>query len=128
MDALDELIVNAFAKFLAADLSTDRARFGLFGIWVGGESARPKSVSESQLDRALVSRDAWSKEFEDFQNPYSDLVAFYETGASLGRWENFLLDVFGPDGGLLWRIPLKSLIEAANNSIHRTCAKSRAAR
>ena len=32
MVASEDLLVNAFAKFLAADLSIDRAGFGLFGI------------------------------------------------------------------------------------------------
>jgi len=128
MDDLEVLLANAFAKFLAAGLSIDRARFGLFGIWVVNEEEKPQPTSETQLARAIASHDTWPNYLSDFSNPYEDLVAFYGTGASLGRWENRILDVFGPSGEKVSGIPLQSLIEAANNSIHRTCAKSRAVR
>jgi hypothetical protein len=114
MEALYELIVSAYTKFLAAGLSADHARFGVFGIWVGAAEHRPQSVSDSQLDCARASRDAWPKSFAGSPNPYADLVAFYEAGASLGRWENHILDVFGPDGEKLWGIPRSTLIKAAN--------------
>lgn len=112
MEALYELIVNAYTKFLAAGLSIDHARFGVFGIWIGSPDNKPQPASDSQLDFARASRDAWSKSFGNLPNPYADLVSFYETGASLGRWENHVLDVFGPDGGKLWGIPRSTLINA----------------
>jgi len=115
VDALCKLLVSAFAKFLAADMSIDRARFGLFGIWVGDQDHCPVAESDSQHAQALASRDAWSEAFADFSNPYSDLVMFYQTGAYLGRWENMLLCVYGPDGQSAGGIPLSSLIEAAND-------------
>ncbi|MGK5045736.1 hypothetical protein ACQ4WP_07525 [Janthinobacterium sp. GB4P2] len=115
MEALYGLIVSAFAKFLAADLSVGRARYGLFGTWVVTEGDVPVPNSESQLDRALASRDAWSRRVANFSNPYSDLVNLYESGASLGRWENNILDIYGPTGEKVWGVPLSSLIESAHN-------------
>ncbi|WP_147328064.1 MULTISPECIES: hypothetical protein [unclassified Duganella] len=114
-DALYELIVSAFAKFLAADLSVSRARFGLFGTWVVTEDDAPVTITESQLNRASASCTDWSRRFPNSPNPYADLVNFYESGASLGRWENNILDIYGPDGEKLWGVPLSSLIESANN-------------
>lgn len=123
MQTLEKLLVNAFAKFLAADLSIGRARLGLFGIWVANKDDKPTPVSDTQLERSIASRDAWSKCLNAFPNPYEDLVVFYKTGASLGRWENNVLDVFGPNNTQVAGIPMQSLIDAANNSIHRICAK-----
>lgn len=114
MEHLYQLIASAFAKFLAADLSTTQARFGLYGRWVVDGSEQPVPDSESQLDQARASQGAWAQRFVSLPNPYSDLVAFYETGASLGRWENHILDVYGPNGEKLWGVPLKSLIDSAN--------------
>ena len=114
-EALYELIVNAFAKFLAADLSVGRARLGLFGTWVATEDDAPVSSSASQLDRAFASRNVWSRRFPNSPNPYADLVNFYESGASLGRWENNILDIYGPHGEKCWGVPLSSLIESAKN-------------
>lgn len=114
-DALYELIVSAFAKFLAADLSVSRARFGLFGTWVVAEDDAPVPSSESQLNRASASCNDWSRKFPNSPNPYVDLVKFYELGASLGRWENNIIDIYGPDGEKLWGVPLISLMESANN-------------
>ena len=119
MEALYELIVSAYPKFLAAGLSIDHARFGVFGIWVGPTEHRPQPGSDSQLECARASRDAWPKSFTGISNPYSDLVSFYETGASLGRWENNILDVFGPDGEKLWGIPRATLISEANIALQR---------
>jgi len=124
MEVLYELLINAYAKFLAAGLSVDHAHFGIFGIWIGPGSDKPLSGSDSQLDRALASQKAWSNHFEGFSNPYSDLVSFYETGASLGRWENHVLDVFGPDGEMLWGIPRVTFVKAANNALQRTPSAS----
>lgn len=101
MEHLYQLIASAFAKFQAAGLSIDRARIGLHGWWVADGSDQPVARSESQLDRALACQGAWTQRFENLPNPYSDLVAFYETGASLGRWENHILDVYGPSGEML---------------------------
>jgi hypothetical protein len=115
-----ELIVSAFVKFLAADISIGHARYGLFGIWVGNEGDKPFLTSEAQLDRALASRKAWSRNFKNFPNPYSDLVILYKSGVSLGRWENNILDVFDQNGEMLGGVPLGSLIEAANKSLQRT--------
>jgi hypothetical protein len=117
MEHLYQLIVSAFAKFLATKLSTDRARFGLYGRWVVDESDQPVPESESHLDRARASQRVWAQRFTSLPNPYSDLVAFYETGASLGRWENHILDVYGPSGERLWGIPLKSLIDSAHTTL-----------
>jgi hypothetical protein len=116
MEHLYQLIVSAFAKFLAADLSTSQARFGLYGRWVVGGSDQPALESESQLDQTRASQRAWTQRFANLPNPYSDLVAFYETGASLGRWENHILDVYGPNSEKLWGVPLKSLIDSANTA------------
>jgi hypothetical protein len=116
MEHLYQLIVSAFAKFLAADLSTNQAKFGLYGRWVVDGSDRPVPESELQLDQARASQGAWAQRFVSLPNPYSDLVAFYETGASLGRWENHILDVYGPNGEKLWGVPLKSLIDSANTT------------
>lgn len=116
MEHLYQLIVSAFAKFLAADLSTDQARFGLYGRWVVGGGDQPVPESELQLDQARASQAAWAQRFFSLPNPYSDLVAFYETGASLGRWENHILDVYAPNGEKLWGVPLKSLIDSANTT------------
>ncbi len=126
MLALEDLLVNAFAKFLAAGLSIDRARFGLFGIWVVNEEGKPQPTSETQLACAIACRDTWPNYLSDFSNPYEELAAFYGAGASLGRWENKILDVFDTNGEKVSGIPLQSLVEAANNSIHRTCAKKAA--
>jgi hypothetical protein len=114
-EALYGLIVSAFAKFLAADLSVSRARYGLFGTWVATEDDAPVPSSESQLDRAFASCSVWSKKFPVSPNPYADLVNFYKSGASLGRWENNILDIYGPDGEKLWGVPLSSLIESVSN-------------
>ena len=114
-DALYELIVSAFAKFLAADLSVNRARFGLFGTWVATEDDVPIPSSESQLNRASASCNDWSRKFPNSPNPYVDLVNFYESGASLGRWENNIIDIYGPDGEMLRGVPLSSLIKSAKN-------------
>lgn len=116
MEHLYQMIVSAFAKFLAAGLSTNQARFGLYGRWVVDGTDRPVPGSELQLEQARASQGAWAERFVSLPNPYSDLVAFYETGASLGRWENHILDVYGPDGETLWGVPLKSLIDSANNA------------
>ena len=116
MEHLYQLIVSAFAKFLAANLSISQARFGLYGRWVVGGSDQPVSESALQLDQARASQGAWAQRFGSLPNPYSDLVAFYETGASLGRWENHILDVYGPNGEKLWGVPLKSLIDSANTA------------
>ena len=113
MEHLHQLIVSAFSKFLDANLSTSQARLGLHGRWVVGGSDQPVPEAELQLDQARASQGAWAKRFVSLPNPYSDLVAFYETGATLGRWENHILDVYGPNGEKLWGIPLKSLIDAA---------------
>jgi hypothetical protein len=115
-----ELIVSAFAKFLAADISIGHARYGLFGIWVGKEGDKPCLNSEAQLDRALALQKAWSRSYKNFPNPYSDLVILYKTGVRLGRWENNILDVFDQNGDILSGVPLGSLIEAANKSLQRT--------
>lgn len=103
------------AKFLAAGLSIDHARFGVFGIWVGPARDKLQPASDSQLDRSRASRDAWNSSFGNLPNPYADLVTFYETGASLGRWENHILDVFGPNGEKLWGIPRSTLVRAAES-------------
>lgn len=116
MEHLYQLLVSAFAKFLAANLSTSQARFGLHGRWVVGGSDPFVPESELQLDQARASQGAWARRFVSLPNPYSDHVAFYETGASLGRWENHVLDVYGPNGEKLWGVPLKSLIDAANTA------------
>ena len=112
-DYLYELIASAFAKFRAAGLSVDQARFGLFGIWVVDGDV-PGSSSAEQIDRALASCAAWAEMCADRANPYADLVRFYASGASLGRWENRILDIYGSRGEKLWGVPLKSLIEAAD--------------
>jgi len=49
MEHLYQLIVSAFAKFRAADLSTNQARFGLYGRWVVGGGDQPVPESELQL-------------------------------------------------------------------------------
>jgi hypothetical protein len=120
MKDIHELIVNAFTKFLAADIPIGNARFGLFGYWVGNDGDKPYLGSKTQLDRALDSRDSWSRNFKNFPNPYSDLVGLYKTGVKLGRWENNILDVHGESGEMLGGIPLVSLIEAANKTLQRT--------
>lgn len=124
MEDLYELLISAYTKFLAAGLSSDHAHFGIFGIWIGPGSDKPLSDSDSQLDRALASREAWSTYFKSLPNPYADLVSFYETGASLGRWESHILDVFGPDGGMLWGIPRATFVKAANNTLQRSPSAS----
>ena len=113
MEYLYDLLVSAFTKFQAAGLSLDRARLGLHGWWVVKGSEQPVPESDSQFDRALVCEAAWAQHCEQWPNPYSDLVTFYEAGASLGRWENHILDVFGPSGEKLWGVPLRSLVDAA---------------
>jgi hypothetical protein len=120
MEVLFELLFNAYTKFLGADLSVDHAHFGMFGIWVGPINDKPLSSSDSQLDRTRASRDAWPNHFGSLPNPYSDLVSFYETGASLGRWENHILDVFGPYDERLGGIPRASFVKAANIALQRT--------
>jgi hypothetical protein len=116
MERLYQLIASAFAKFLAADLSMTQARFGLYGRWVVDACDQPVPASESHLDQARVSQAAWTRRFVSLPNPYSDLVAFYETGACLGRWENNILDVYDPDGQKVWGIPLKSLVDSAHTA------------
>ena len=120
MEILIELLFNAYTKFLGAGLSADHAHFGVFGIWTGPGNHKPLSSSDSPLDRARASRDAWLNYFGSFPNPYSDLVLFYEAGASLGRWENHILDVFGPNDERLGGIPRASFIKAANIALQRT--------
>lgn len=80
----------------------------------------PEALSESQLEKVLASRDAWPTSFGVLPNPYIELVSFYQAGGSLGRWENHVLDVFGPDGEKLWGIPRATLIIAANTALQRT--------
>lgn len=116
MEHLYQLIASAFAKFQAADLSPDQVRFGLYGRWVVDGSDRSLPESESDLDRAHASQQVWARRFASLPNPYSDLVAFYQTGASLGRWENYILDVYAPSGERLGGIPLKSLIDSARTT------------
>lgn len=115
MEALYDLLVNAYTKFLASGLSVDHARYGVFGIWIGPVEDKPLPVSDSQLERARASSAAWPESFGNLPNPYADLVSFYETGASLGRWENHILDVYGPDGEKLWGIPRSTLLAATKS-------------
>jgi hypothetical protein len=114
-EALCNLLVSAFANFIAAGISVDRARFGLFGTWVGDQQHSPIHDSGAQLDKTLDSANTWPKVYPSFPNPYSDLSRFYRSGASLGRWENKILCVYGPDGRSLGGIPLESLITAASS-------------
>lgn len=120
MENLFALLFNAYTKFLSTGLSVDHAHFGVFGVWVGPSNDKPLPSSDSQLDRARASRSAWPIHFGSLPNPYSDLVSFFETGASLGRWENHILDVFGPNNEPLGGIPRASFINAANIALQRT--------
>lgn len=114
MDVLIELLFSAYTKFLGAGLSVDHAHFGVFGFWVGPNKDKSASSYESHLSRARASQEAWQNHFGSLPNPYTDLVAFYKTGASLGRWENHILDVYGPSNERLGGIPRTSFIKAAN--------------
>src|SRR4051812_31262680 len=69
MEHLYQLIVSAFAKFLAADLSTDRARFGLYGRWVVDASDQPEMGCKGAEVRIFSPRPIESKTRESRRKP-----------------------------------------------------------
>jgi len=108
-----ELLVKAFGKFQAAGFSVAVAKSGLHGFWV--ETSAEASTIPSPLERAMASSRRWADEYPSLQNPYDDVSKFLSSGASLGRWENNILDVFMP-GGNRCGIPLASFLHAASNN------------
>jgi hypothetical protein len=105
-----ELLVSAFSKFINAGFDGSVAKYGLFGHWV--EPA--KDVAASIRDRAVHSASRWSGQYGAVPNPYSDVIAFIDSGSTFGRWENNVLDVFLQDGSK-YGIPLSSFLRAAAN-------------
>ena len=108
-----EFLVQAFCKFQTAGYDITAAKNGLHGFWVE-RSAEP-TVTHSALERAMVSSAMWAHKHPSLSNPYQEVVKFFSAGATLGRWENNVLDVFLPDGQKCG-LPLASLMRAASNN------------
>ena len=117
-------LFTAFAKFLAAGIDASAATRGILGFWLG---APPWSVARTVVPhsddirvRTSQASAAWDIECPQFPNPYTDILAFLDSGGDIGRWENNVLDVYLPSGN--WTgIPLATFIgAAANNSFKPT--------
>ena len=105
-----DLLISAFAKFLDAGFGTDMAKYGLFGFCF-----EPVALSTtSHIERASASAAIWQQKMGELPNPYKDVLAFFEEGGQLGRWENNILDVFLASGER-FGVPLQTLVQLASN-------------
>ncbi|WP_349655491.1 hypothetical protein [Xanthomonas sp. 10-10] len=108
-----DLLVQAFRKFQTAGYDITAAKNGLHGFWV--ERSVEATVAHSALERVMVSSKMWAQKHPSLSNPYQDVARLFSAGATLGRWENNVLDVFLPDGQK-YGMPLASLMRAASNN------------
>ncbi len=108
-----DFLVQAFSKFQSAGYDITVAKDGLHGFWV--ERSAESTIAQGALERAMVSSTKWAHKHPSLSNPYQDVARFFSAGATLGRWENNVLDVFLPEGQK-YGIPLASLMRAASNN------------
>ncbi len=100
-----ELIRESAIRFACANISWDKARFGIFGIWVVREHSY-KSETDT-LSRAKQSAYNWYQiKEQELKNPYNPIVSFLESGGRFGRWEEHFLDIYCPSGNKC-RLPEK---------------------
>ena len=91
-DAIRLLLLSA-ERFAAADVPWSKAKFGLYGFQVVAPRQENISVS-SQLERTVEAASLWDKD----PNPYEPLIKFLESGGTMGRWEQGIIDVCCPSG------------------------------
>lgn len=108
-----EYLVRALGKFQEAGFNIPVAKNGLHGFWV--EPSVEPATGLSPLERTMALSRRWTAEYPSLQNPYEDLSKFFSCGATLGRWENNILDVLLPSGDRCG-VPLASFLHAASNN------------
>jgi hypothetical protein len=107
-----ELIREAVAGFADAGVPWERSRIGIFGFWVGDSAL---DQLETALQRALHSESTWAVQHRDTSNPYTCIVKFISIGGKLIRWENGILDMQLPDGGM-FGVPEHTLRHSPRNA------------